>query len=130
MQAADLLPLDDDFAAGTATHSAGGKIIIQGQEVGSLHVLYEGKARTVKDRQLIASLRPGDFFGEISLLQTSAATADVETTEETRCLVVNRVEFIRFLARNQHVALQLERFCSKRLGRPIFPLDHESFDVR
>ncbi len=116
--------------ATTATHSAGGKIILQGQEVGSLHVLYEGQARALKDRKPVARLRPGDFFGEISLLQTSAATADVETTEDTSCLVVNRVEFIRFISRNQHVALQLERLCSKRLGHPIFPLDHQSFDVR
>jgi len=116
--------------ASTATHSAGGKIIIQGQEVGCLHVLYEGRARAVKNRRPVGSLRPGDFFGEISLLQTSAATADVETVEETRCLVVNRIEFIRFMSRNQHVALQLERLCSKRLGRPIFPLDRQSFDVR
>jgi CRP-like cAMP-binding protein len=113
----------------TTTHSAGGKIIIQGQEVGSLHVLYEGRARTMKNRRAVGSLQPGDFFGEISLLQTSVATADVETTEETRCLVVDRIEFIRFLARNQHVALQLERLCSKRLGRPVFPLDHKSFEV-
>lgn len=116
--------------ASTATHSAGGKIIIQGQEVGSLHVLYEGNARALKDRKTVGRLRPGDFFGEISLLQTSAATADVETTEDSRCLVVNRVEFIRFLSRNQHVALQLERLCSKRLGHSLFPLDHQSFDVR
>lgn len=114
----------------TASHSPGGKIIIQGQEVGSLHVLYEGRARALKNRKPVGRLNPGDFFGEISLLQTSAATADVETTEETRCLVVNRIEFIRFLSRNQHVALQLERLCSKRLGHPIFPLDHESFEVR
>ncbi|MCX6953158.1 MAG: cyclic nucleotide-binding domain-containing protein, partial [Verrucomicrobia bacterium] len=109
--------------ASTATHAPGGKIILQGQEVGSLHVLYEGRARALKNRKPVGRLSPGDFFGEISLLQTSAATADVETIEETRCLVVNRIEFIRFLSRNQHVALQLERLCTKRLGHPIFQLD-------
>jgi CRP-like cAMP-binding protein len=116
--------------AGTSSHPSGGKILIQGQEVGSLYVLYEGRARAVRDKKAIGKLNPGDFFGEISLLQTSGATADVETKDDSRCLVVNRVEFIRFLSRNHHVALQLERLCSARLGRPIFPLDAHSFDVR
>lgn len=116
--------------AGTSTHPNGGKILVQGQEVGSLYVVYEGRARAVRDKKPVGKLNPGDFFGEISLLQTSGATADVETKDDTRCLVVNRVEFIRFLARNHHVALQLERLCSHRLGRPIFPLDAQSFDVQ
>lgn len=116
--------------AGTASHPSGGKILVQGQEVSSLYVLYEGRARAVRNKKPVGKLNPGDFFGEISLLQTSAATADVETKDDTRCLVVNRVEFIRFISRNHHVALQLERLCSSRLGRPIFPLDaQQSFDV-
>ena len=95
-----------------------------------VHVLYDGEARTIKDRKPIGKFAPGDFFGEINLLQTSAASADVESKEDSRCLLINRVEFIRFLSRNHHVALQMERLCSHRLGRPIFPLSRESFDVR
>ena len=116
--------------ADLATHQGGGTIIQQGQEVRSLYVLYQGRARAVRDRKAVGKLRPGDFFGEISLLQTSAATADVETSDDASCLVVNRLEFIRFMSRNHHVALQLERQCSKRLGHPIFPLDPNSFEVR
>lgn len=115
--------------ATTMSHPAGGKIIAQGQEVGSLYVLYDGQARAVRNRKPLGKIRPGDVFGEVSLLQTSAATADVETKEDSRCLLVNRVEFIRFMSRNHHVALQLERMCSSRLGRPIFPLTRETFDA-
>jgi CRP-like cAMP-binding protein len=93
-----------------------------------LYVLYEGHARTFQGKKMVGSINPGDFFGEISLLQTSAATADVESNDDSRCLVVNRVEFIRFMSRNHHVALQMERLCSKRLGHPVFPLDrHASY---
>jgi CRP-like cAMP-binding protein len=116
--------------AATSTHPSGGKILAQGQEVASLYVLYEGRAHAVRDKKSVGKLSPGDFFGEISLLQTSAATADVQTKDDARCLVVNRVEFIRFLSRNHHVALQLEKLCSSRLGRPIFPLNGQhTFDV-
>jgi len=111
---------------GTTSHAAGGRIIARGQEVGNLYVLYEGRARAVDRDKRAARIEPGDFFGEISLLQTSAAHADVESHDDSRSLVVNRLEFIRFMARNHSVALQMERLCSKRLGRPLFPLDRLS----
>ena len=107
----------------TASHAAGGRIIARGQEVPNLYVLYEGRARALDRNKRSARINPGDFFGEISLLQTSAAIADVESKDDSRSLVVNRLEFIRFMARNHSVALQMERLCSKRLGRPLFPLD-------
>jgi CRP-like cAMP-binding protein len=116
--------------AATASHPAGGTILVQGQEVGSFYVLYDGRARTLRDHKPVGTIDPGDFFGEISLLQTSTATADVETKDGARCLMVNRIEFIRFMSRNHHVALQLERLCSRRLGHPIFPLDAQSFEIR
>lgn len=113
--------------AGTASHAAGGKIISRGEEVGNLFVLYQGRARALQGQKPIGRIEPGDFFGEISLLQTSPAIADVESHEDSRSFVVNRVEFIRFMSRNHHVALQMERLCSKRLGRPVFPLHGGAF---
>ncbi|HEY8993081.1 MAG TPA: cyclic nucleotide-binding domain-containing protein [Lacunisphaera sp.] len=114
----------------TANHAAGGRIIKRGQEVPNLYVLYEGRARALDRNKRSARINPGDFFGEISLLQTSAAVADVESKDDSRSFVVNRMEFIRFMSRNHHVALQMERLCSKRLGRPLFPLDRLSFEQR
>ena len=114
----------------TAISVANALHFIDGQEVPSLYVLYEGHARARDKDKRTSRIEPGDFFGEISLLQTSAANADVETREESRSLVVNRVEFIRFMTRNHHVALQMERLCSARLGRPIFPLERCAFEER
>jgi len=114
--------------ADTALHAAGNRIIARGGEVPNLYVLYEGHARSRDERKRTAKINPGDFFGEISLLQTSSAVADVEAREEARSLVINRVEFIRFMTRNHHVALKLERLCSRRLGRPIFPLERSAFE--
>ncbi|HEY0946202.1 MAG TPA: cyclic nucleotide-binding domain-containing protein [Opitutaceae bacterium] len=105
---------------------AKGRIMQRGQEVRSLYVLYEGRARALEGAKQVGKLRPGDVFGEISLLQASVATTDVEASDDSRCLVIDRVEFIRFMSRNHHVALQMERLCSKRLGRPVFPLDARS----
>ena len=78
----------------------------------------------------IGRVKTGEYLGEIGLLQNSAATADVEVREDTRCLVVDKVDFMRFMAHNYNVALQVEHVCSKRLGKPIFPLAGHSFDTR
>jgi CRP-like cAMP-binding protein len=116
--------------ADTTEHSAGGRILARGQEVPSLYVLYEGHARARDKHQRTSTLNPGDFFGEVNLLQTSAAGADVDAREGARSLVVDRLEFIRFMTRNHHVALQMERLCTRRLGRPIFPLERTAFEER
>ena len=116
--------------AGTAHHAAGGRILQRGQEVHNLYVLYEGEARARDKHKRTSTLQAGDTFGEISLLQTSGATADVEAKEDARSLVVSRLEFIRFMTRSHHVALQMERLGSRRLGYPIFPLERIAFEKR
>lgn len=116
--------------ADTAHHAAGGRILQRGQEVHNLYVLYEGEARACDKHKRTSTLQAGDFFGEISLLQTSGAIADIEAKDEARSLFVGRVEFIRFMTRSHHVALQMERLGSQRLGRPIFPLERCAFEER
>ena len=49
---------------------------------------------------------------------------------DMRCLQIGKAEFLRFVAHNHHVALQLERVSSERLGRPIFPMFRHSFEER
>jgi CRP-like cAMP-binding protein len=107
-----------------------GAVVRNGQPVRSLYVMYEGRAKALRDGKEVGEIDTGEFFGELSLLQMSAATADVETSEGGRFLTVDRLDFIKFLSRNYNVALQMERLCSRRLGRPLFPLDQRAFDER
>lgn len=109
---------------------AGTKLIAEREEVRSLYVLYEGLTRALHGPKQIGTMKPGEVFGEISLLQCSAASADVETVHDARFFIVDRFDFLRFMSRNHHVALQVERIASQRLGRPVFPLNRLSFDVQ
>lgn len=90
-------------------------------------VLFEGGARIVRKGRVLNTLRSGDFFGEIGLLQNSNATAQVVANAGARGLCIRRREFLRFVAHNYAVALELERVSSRRLGRPIFPLTPGNF---
>lgn len=95
----------------------------------SFFIMFEGEARISSRGKVQGHIRGGDFFGEIGLLQNSNATAQVAASEGTRCLCIPRREFLRFVAHNYTVALELERVSSERLGYPIFPLSQGNFQT-
>jgi len=90
-------------------------------------ILMEGEARITKRGKLLHKMHRGGFFGEIGLLQNSRAMAQVTAGDTARILCIQRREFLRFVAHNYSVAIELERVSSKRLGRPIFPLAPDNF---
>jgi CRP-like cAMP-binding protein len=90
-------------------------------------VMLEGEARILRQGKLRGKVSGGEFFGEIGLLQNSNATASVIANEGARVLCIQRREFLRFVAHNYSVALELERVSSQRLGRPIFPMVQGDF---
>jgi CRP-like cAMP-binding protein len=115
--------------ADVVSYAAGDKIIQKGAETKAFYLVSEGQVNVLNGCRRIARVKAGGFLGEIGLLQNSVSTADVEAGEDTRCLVVNKNEFMRFMSHNYHVALQLERVSSRRLGHPIFPLNPLSFEI-
>lgn len=90
-------------------------------------VMLEGDARITRYGKPRSRVGIGDFFGEIGLLQNSNPTAQVTANHGARCLCIQRAEFLRFVAHNYSVALELERVSSERLGRPIFPMTPGDF---
>ncbi len=52
-------------------------------------------------------LGPGEFFGEISLLDGEPRTATVTAIEPTELLIIERRDFIAFLERHPSVAIRL-----------------------
>jgi CRP-like cAMP-binding protein len=97
-------------------------ILNEGQTVEIFFVIFQGDAKVSRDGRVVATIRAGEFFGEIGLLQNSSPNASVTAHNNTRCLSIPRMELLRFVTHNYTVALELERVSSKRLGRPIFPL--------
>jgi CRP-like cAMP-binding protein len=90
-------------------------------------IIFERDALVSRNSRRLAVIHAGDFFGEIGLLQNSVSNARVSAKQGTRCLTISRIEFLRFVTHNYTVALELERVSSRRLGRPIFPLQKGNF---
>lgn len=110
-----------------ADYSDGEAILHEKGDTRWFYIVYDGVAQVRRRGKLLSRLGAGDFFGEISLLQNSGATADIVAQGALQCLQIDQASFLRFMTHNHHVALQLEKISSARLGRPIFPLTPTSF---
>lgn len=93
------------------------------------YIVYEGSFEVKRGKNTLAVLKPGDFFGEISLLQSSISNADVVAREESKCISVHKHDFLRFIGKDFLIGMQVESISSKRLKHPIFPLDVRSYEA-
>jgi CRP-like cAMP-binding protein len=65
----------------------------QGASGSEFFVVLDGQVAIEKDGQLVASLRPGDFLGEIALIDGRPRTATARAEGPTRLLVLSRGSF-------------------------------------
>jgi CRP/FNR family transcriptional regulator, cyclic AMP receptor protein len=71
-----------------------GRVVVHEGELGQeFWVLVEGSAEVIRDGTPVATLGPGDFFGEIALVSNVPRTASVKTTSPVRALVVSSRDF-------------------------------------
>ena len=71
-----------------------GKVLAQEGDVGhEFFVIEEGTAEVTRDGQRIGELGPGDFFGEMALLEEERRTATVTATSPMTLIVMTRASF-------------------------------------
>ena len=89
-------PRDLEFVASRTDEvdlAAGHRLLRQGQLGDTFYVLLEGEASVEVDGQPRRTLGPGDFFGEISMLDRGPATATVTTVTPVRLMVMSHSQF-------------------------------------
>ena len=65
-------------------------VVTAGDEDGRFFLFLEGSANVVHGRKTLATLGPGDYFGEISLIDGEPRSASIVATEPIRALSVTR----------------------------------------
>jgi CRP-like cAMP-binding protein len=75
------------------TVPAGKKLTTQGRPGDSFYVLLDGEAHVDVDGKRRRTLKAGDFFGEISMLDRGLASATVTTRTDSRLLVMSHAQF-------------------------------------
>jgi CRP-like cAMP-binding protein len=83
-----------------------------GQE---LLIIIEGKVELTRDGRHLSDLGPGDFVGEIALLDGGPSTATVTTSEPTTVLSVSKRAFDTVLDRIPGLPHELLRSLAARL---------------
>lgn len=93
-----------------------GRVIARQGEIGTgFYVLVAGSARVVRDGATIAHLGPGDFFGELSVLDGRPRVAQVVSDEPTTCLALASWDFEAVVIEQPTVALAILRGLAGRL---------------
>jgi CRP-like cAMP-binding protein len=72
---------------------AGHRLTTQGRLGDSFYILLEGEAFVDIDGKRRRTLKTGDFFGEISMLDRGLASATVTTKTEAKLLVMSHAQF-------------------------------------
>lgn len=71
----------------------GEELVTQGRFAHEFFVIEDGTAEVRKDGETLGELGPGDFFGEIGLLETDRRTATVVATTPLTVIVMAQREF-------------------------------------
>jgi uncharacterized membrane protein len=69
------------------------------------------------DDVTLAELAPGDFFGEMAIVDGKPRSAHAAVTEEAQLAVLSRTDFLKFVRGNVDVALEMVSAISDRLRR-------------
>ena len=92
------------------------RVIARQGEIGTgFFVVVDGAVRVIRDGAVVARLGPGEFFGELSVLDGGPRVAQVVADGPTRCLALASWDFERVLREEPGVALSVLRVVAGRL---------------
>ena len=113
--------IDADGLAGLAEVAAAidfpaGHVIARQGEIGTgFFVVVAGVVRVVRDGEVLAHLGPGEFFGELSVLDRMPRNASVVADTATSCLALASWDFEKVLLDQPQLTLTILRGVATRL---------------
>jgi CRP-like cAMP-binding protein len=105
-------------------YAAGATIVTAGAGGHGLYIIKEGTVSVVRDGKKVAAMGPGQFFGEISVLDGGPRTADVRADGDTVCLTLVSWEVKPLLMDNASMTYKMLLEMAKRL-RSEAPREHD-----
>jgi CRP-like cAMP-binding protein len=94
-----------------AAYNPGRVIVMRGAAAKALYVIVDGRAKIVKGKIVTAraeaELGPGDFFGELALLDGGRRAATVVAATPMRAIRIQRSAFWRLLREEPEIALKI-----------------------
>ena len=102
----------------------GDRIVEQGLKSNALYIILSGRARVLasdtRGREVIlATLQPGDYIGEMSLIDNEPHSATVRAEVQTDVLMLGRSEFARCMPESSSMAYAVMRVLVQRLRHSV-----------
>lgn len=97
--------------------SDGDVMVKEGKEGGrAFFILMSGSAEVYKGATLLATYKPGDYFGEMALLlEDTPRTASVVATEDVTAVVITQWDLRALIANHPDVGVHMMGELAKRL---------------
>lgn len=96
-------------------HAEPGSVLVrEGDYSYQFVAIEEGTARVTRDGETVAELGPGDFFGEIGLLEKSFRTATVDATSPMKLITMTGWDMARVEKAMPEAIEQLHRTIEER----------------
>jgi CRP/FNR family transcriptional regulator, cyclic AMP receptor protein len=90
-------------------------IVTEGEDGVGFHLILEGKTKVVVDGRKRSTMGPGDWFGELSLIDRGPRTATVVTETPVRTFSLLSWEFLPLLDKNPKIARKIMIEMCRRL---------------
>ncbi len=97
------------------SYDTGQIIVTQGTPGQAFYTVLTGRVEIVRDGNSLGAFGPGDFFGEMSLLDSAPRSATIRAIEPVRCLMLSSWDFKALLERHPSIAIKLLEVLSRRL---------------
>lgn len=101
-------------------YAAGETIVREGAPASALYIILAGQVhveRADAEGKAVANLVPGDFFGELALIEEHPRSATVVADTETDCILFVAWEFTALLKEYPEMAIPLMNALIARLHR-------------
>ena len=95
--------------------SPGQRLIEEGKPTEAFFILVSGNVNVTRQGKPAARLGPGDFFGEVGMLDNGAATATVIADGQVEAFILSHSQFRDAIKGNDTLAMQVIAAMAERL---------------
>jgi CRP/FNR family transcriptional regulator len=96
-------------------YEPGAVVVRQGDPGMGFFIITDGRVEVIHDGHHVRDLGPGEFFGEMALMEERPRSATVTAKERTRCLQLVRWDFRALLKENPDMAVRMLEVVVQRL---------------
>jgi CRP-like cAMP-binding protein len=98
-------------------YAPGDVVVAEGDPATRLFVIVDGTTSVEQGGQSVGTMGPGEFFGELALIEEHGRTATIRAETDLTCLVITAWEFRASLEEHPQMAIPMLNTIIRRLHR-------------